>query len=992
MNYDEAINYITGTPWTTRERGHMRILELLEKLGNPHTKLKYIHIAGTNGKGSTSSMLASILQKAGYRTGLFTSPHLIKYNERMKIDGKDISDERLAKIMTRIAPIADAMAVSPSEYELLTAAAFVWYAEEKCDIIVLEVGMGGELDSTNVIPDKEAAVITAIGYDHMAILGNTLEEITSTKAGIITGSFDTVLYHQAENITKVVSDKCREMNAELHISDDESVKVVNRTLDYQEFESSYLTGTVKFPLMGNYQLKNAATVLETCKVLKNKGYNLTDEIIRSGLEECRWATRFEIVGRKPVFIIDGGHNEQGITAAVDSLKSLFPDKKVVYILGVLSDKCFDKMLEKLYSNAEYFVTLTPDSPRALGGDKLASIIQSAGQKAQNFESIRDAIIFATEKAGEDKVICSLGSLYLAGNIRNTYFEIQEAKKMYKSDIEIAQENEMLPIMDIAAKAGIDEKYVEQYGRYKAKIDLSLLKECEKEDGKLVLVTAITPTPAGEGKTTTTVGLADGMQKIGKNVVVALREPSLGPVFGVKGGAAGGGYAQVVPMEDINLHFTGDMHAIGAANNLLAAMLDNHIHQGNALNIDSRRITWRRCVDMNDRQLRFVVDGLGGKANGVPREDGYDITVASEIMAILCLSTSITDLKQRIARIIVGYNFAGEPVTAGELHAEGAMTALLKDALKPNLVQTLEHTPSLVHGGPFANIAHGCNSIMATRMALKLGDYVITEAGFGADLGAEKFLDIKCRFGGLKPSAVVMVATVRALKNHGGVAKADLNTENLEALEKGLPNLLQHVANIQNVYKLPCVVAINAFPTDTEAELELVRKKCSELGCNVALSKVWEKGGEGGIELANEVVRLCEAADENGAPLNKDFSYSYELDMSIEEKLNAIATKIYHADGVDFTSQAKKDIANLTKLGFDKVPICVAKTQYSFSDDQKLLGAPRNFRITVRSMKVSAGAGFIVALTGDIMTMPGLPKVPAAEKIDVDENGVISGLF
>ncbi len=564
--------------------------------------------------------------------------------------------------------------------------------------------------------------------------------------------------------------------------------------------------------------------------------------------------------------------------------------------------------------------------------------------------------------------------------------------MYKSDIEIAQENEMLPIDEIAKKAGIDEKYVEHYGKYKAKVDLSLLKESTRPDGKLILVTAITPTPAGEGKTTTTVGLADGLQKIGKNVVVALREPSLGPVFGIKGGAAGGGYAQVVPMEDINLHFTGDMHAIGAANNLLAAMLDNHIYQGNALRIDPRRITWRRCVDMNDRQLRFVVDGLGGKVNGTPREDGYDITVASEIMAVLCLASDIVDLKKRIARIIVGYNYDGDPVTAGELHAEGAMTALLKDALKPNLVQTLEHCPSFVHGGPFANIAHGCNSIVATRMALKLGDYVVTEAGFGADLGAEKFLDIKCRFAGLKPNAVVVVATVRALKNHGGVPKAELNNENLEALEKGMPNLLQHVENITKVYKLPCVVAINAFPTDTEAELELVRKKCSELGCNVALSKVWEKGGEGGIELANEVVRLCNATDENGEPLNKDFSFSYDLDLSIEEKLEAIAKKVYHADGVVFTAQAKKDIDNLTKIGFANVPICVAKTQYSFSDDAKLLGAPKGFEITVRSLKVSAGAGFIVALTGDIMTMPGLPKVPAAEKIDVDENGKISGLF
>jgi len=564
--------------------------------------------------------------------------------------------------------------------------------------------------------------------------------------------------------------------------------------------------------------------------------------------------------------------------------------------------------------------------------------------------------------------------------------------MYKSDIEIAQENVMLPIKEVAARAGIDEKYIEYYGNYKAKIDLSILKENEKPDGKLILVTAITPTAAGEGKTTTTVGLADGMQKLGKKVIVALREPSLGPVFGLKGGAAGGGYAQVVPMEDINLHFTGDMHAIGAANNLLAAMLDNHIHQGNALNIDPRRITWKRCVDMNDRQLRFIIDGLGGKVNGVPREDGYDITVASEIMAILCLATSISDLKERISKIVVGYTYTGEPVTAGQLKAQGAMTALLKDALKPNLVQTLEHCPSFVHGGPFANIAHGCNSIMATKMALKLGDYVITEAGFGADLGAEKFLDIKCRFAGLKPSVVVMVATVRALKNHGGVAKADLNIENLEALEKGIPNLLQHVATITQVYKLPCIVAINAFPTDTEAELNLVRKKCREVGCNVTLSKVWEKGGEGGIDLAEGVINLCNALDSDGNPLNKDFEYCYELDSSIEEKLEAIAKKVYHADGVFLTAQAKKDIDELNKNGFDKVPICVAKTQYSFSDDPKLLGAPRGFEITIRSLKISAGAGFIVAYTGDIMTMPGLPKVPAAEKIDVDENGVISGLF
>lgn len=555
---------------------------------------------------------------------------------------------------------------------------------------------------------------------------------------------------------------------------------------------------------------------------------------------------------------------------------------------------------------------------------------------------------------------------------------------YKSDIEIAQETEMQPISEIAKTAGIDEKYLEHYGKYKAKIDYNMLKESDAKDGKLILVTAINPTPAGEGKTTTTVGLADGMRKIGKNVMVALREPSLGPVFGVKGGAAGGGYAQVVPMEDINLHFTGDMHAIGAANNLLAAMLDNHMYQGNALNIDPRRVTWRRCVDMNDRQLRFVVDGLGGRVNGVPREDGYDITVASEIMAVLCLASDIIDLKKRIARIIVGYTYDEKPVTAGDLHAEGAMTALLKDALKPNLVQTLEHTPAIVHGGPFANIAHGCNSVMATKMALKLGDYVVTEAGFGADLGAEKFLDIKCRMAGLKPSAVVLVATVRALKSHGGVAKADLNQENLTALEAGLPNLLQHVENLTKVYKLPCVVAINAFPTDTKAELDLVEKKCKELGVNVALSEVWAKGGEGGVALAEEVVRLVEEPNE--------FSFSYGLDLSIEEKLDAIVKRVYHGDGVQLTANAKKQAEQLTQLGFDKCPICVAKTQYSFSDDAALKGAPKGFTVTVRNLKISAGAGFIVALTGDIMTMPGLPKVPAAEKIDVDENGKISGLF
>ncbi|MBR5336484.1 MAG: formate--tetrahydrofolate ligase [Lachnospiraceae bacterium] len=554
----------------------------------------------------------------------------------------------------------------------------------------------------------------------------------------------------------------------------------------------------------------------------------------------------------------------------------------------------------------------------------------------------------------------------------------------KSDIQIAQETKMDPITAIADKVGIDSKYVELYGNYKAKIDYNLLKDNHNSDGKLILVTAITPTPAGEGKTTTTVGLADGLSKIGKKVVVALREPSLGPVFGVKGGAAGGGYAQVVPMEDINLHFTGDMHAIGAANNLIAAMVDNHIYQGNKLGIDPRRITWHRCVDMNDRQLRFVTDGLGGKANGTPREDGYDITVASEVMAILCLSKDILDLKERLGNITVGYTYSGEPVTVKQLNGQGAAAALLKDALKPNLVQTLEHTPSFVHGGPFANIAHGCNSIMATRMALKLGDYVVTEAGFGADLGAEKFLDIKCRMAGLKPAAVVVVATVRALKHHGGVKKADLNNENLAALEKGLPNLLQHVENMTKVYKLPCVVAINAFPTDTKAELDLVEKKCNELGVNVALSEVWAKGGEGGVALANEVVRLCEEPN--------DFTFSYDVNDSIENKLKAIATKIYHADDVMFTSNALKQKAELEAMGMDKLPICVAKTQYSFSDDQTLLGAPKNFKITVRNLKLSSGAGFIVALTGDIMTMPGLPPVPAAEKIDVDANGVISGLF
>ncbi len=556
---------------------------------------------------------------------------------------------------------------------------------------------------------------------------------------------------------------------------------------------------------------------------------------------------------------------------------------------------------------------------------------------------------------------------------------------YKSDIEIAQECAKKKITEIAVVAGVEDKYLEQYGNYKAKVDYALLKDkADEPNGKLILVTAINPTPAGEGKTTTTVGLADGLRKIGKKSVVALREPSLGPVFGVKGGAAGGGYAQGVPMEDINLHFTGDFHAIGAANNLLAAMLDNHIQQGNSLGIDPRKITWRRAVDMNDRQLRNIVDGLGGKPNGTPREDGFDITVASEVMAVLCLASDITDLKERLSRIIVAYTYDDKPVTAGQLKAQGAMAALLKDALKPNLVQTLEGTPAFIHGGPFANIAHGCNSVTATRMAMKLGDYAVTEAGFGADLGAEKFLDIKCRMAGLTPSVVVVVATVRALKHHGGVAKADLNNENLAALEAGLPNLLQHVENITKVFKLPCVVAINAFPTDTEAELKLVEEKCHELGVNVALSEVWAKGGEGGKALAEEVVRLCEEPN--------DFTFSYEDNMSIMEKLNAIATKIYRADGVQLVGNAVKQIKQLEELGFGDMPICMAKTQYSFSDDQKKLGAPRNFTVQVRNLKVSAGAGFIVALTGDIMTMPGLPKVPAAERIDVDENGVISGLF
>ncbi len=555
----------------------------------------------------------------------------------------------------------------------------------------------------------------------------------------------------------------------------------------------------------------------------------------------------------------------------------------------------------------------------------------------------------------------------------------------KSDIEIAQANQPEDIRVIAQKAGIDEKYLELYGTHKAKIDYNILKEHQNTpDGKLILVTAITPTPAGEGKTTTTVGLADGLHKIGKKVFVALREPSLGPVFGVKGGAAGGGYAQVVPMEDINLHFTGDMHAIGAANNLLAAMVDNHIHQGNGLGIDTRKITWRRAVDMNDRQLRNLVDGLGGKAHGVPREDGFDITVASEVMAVLCLSKDIDDLKERISSIIVGYTYDDKPVTAAQLNAQGAMAALLKDALKPNLVQTLEQTPAFIHGGPFANIAHGCNSIMATRMGLKLADYVVTEAGFGADLGAEKFLDIKCRMANLKPSAVVIVATVRALKHHGGVAKADLQKENLEALELGLPNLLCHVENITKEFKLPAVVAINAFPTDTKAELDLVAAKCRELGVNVALSEVWEKGGAGGIALAEEVVRLCQQPNE--------FAQIYTSEQTIEEKIRAIATKIYRAGDVNFLPAAASQLKQLEGLGFGNLLICMAKTQYSFSDDAALRGAPSGFVLTVRNLKVSAGAGFIVALTGDIMTMPGLPKVPSAERIDVDSTGKISGLF
>ena len=555
---------------------------------------------------------------------------------------------------------------------------------------------------------------------------------------------------------------------------------------------------------------------------------------------------------------------------------------------------------------------------------------------------------------------------------------------YLSDIEIAQSTKMQPITEIAKIAGVDEEYLEQYGKYKAKVDYALLKNSKRKNGKLVLVTAITPTPAGEGKTTTTIGLADGMRRIGKNCVVALREPSVGPVFGIKGGAAGGGYAQVVPMEDINLHFTGDFHAIGAANNLLAAMLDNHIYQGNRLNIDPRRITWKRCVDMNDRQLRFVTDGLGGRVNGVPREDGYDITVASEIMAVFCLANSISNLKERLSRIVVAYTYDEKPVTAGDLGAVGAMAALLKDALKPNLVQTLEGTPAFVHGGPFANIAHGCNSVIATKMAMKLGDYAITEAGFGADLGAEKFLDIKCRMADLNPDAVVVVATVRALKMHGGVPKTELNGENLEALGAGIPNLLRHVSNIKDVYGLPCVVAVNRFPTDTDAEVELVIEKCRELGVNVVLSNVWAEGGKGGMELAEEVVRLCE--------MSHDFRFSYSLEGSIEDKISAIVKNVYRGDGVVIAPAAKKEIDKLTSLGFDKLPICMAKTQYSFSDDMTKLGAPEGFTVTVRNVKVSAGAGFIVALTGDIMTMPGLPKSPAAERIDVDDDGKISGLF
>jgi formate--tetrahydrofolate ligase len=559
----------------------------------------------------------------------------------------------------------------------------------------------------------------------------------------------------------------------------------------------------------------------------------------------------------------------------------------------------------------------------------------------------------------------------------------------KSDIEIAQSCQMQPITEVAKEAGIDEQYLESYGKWKAKIDSRFLKNTTREDGKLILVTAINPTPAGEGKTTTTIGLIDALQKLGKKSAGALREPSMGPVFGIKGGAAGGGYAQVVPMEDINLHFTGDFHAIGAANNLLAAMVDNHIFQGNELNLDPRKITWRRCVDMNDRQLRSLTDGLGGRINGVPREDGFDITVASEVMATFCLASDLSDLKERLSRLVVGYTYGKvteqKPVTAGDLHAEGAMTALLRDALKPNLVQTLEHAPVVIHGGPFANIAHGCNSIIATKTALKLGDYVVTEAGFGADLGAEKFLDIKCRMGGLKPSAVVIVATVRALKYNGGVVKENLNEENLTALEAGLPNLLKHINNIKNVYHLPCVVAINAFPTDTEAELSLVRDRCREIGANVELSEVWAKGGEGGISLAKEVIRLCEED-------NSGFTYAYDLDGTLKDRIDQIVTKIYGGDGADYTAAAAKQLACLEAGGYGRLPVCMAKTQYSLTDDPKRLGAPEHFRITVRSLRLSAGAGFIVALTGEINTLPGLPKHPAAVDIDVDEDGKITGLF
>lgn len=556
---------------------------------------------------------------------------------------------------------------------------------------------------------------------------------------------------------------------------------------------------------------------------------------------------------------------------------------------------------------------------------------------------------------------------------------------FKSDIEIAQENELAKITEIAKKIGIGEDHLELYGNYKAKISADIWEKIkDNKDGKLILVTAITPTPAGEGKTTTTVGLADGMSLIGEKVMVALREPSLGPVFGMKGGAAGGGYAQIVPMEDINLHFTGDMHAIGAANNLLAAMIDNHIHQGNLLGIDPRRIPWKRCVDMNDRQLRNVVDGLGGKTHGVPREDGFEITVASEIMAILCLANDIEDLKNRISDIIIGYTYDNRPIKAEEINAQGAVAALLKDAVKPNLVQTLEKTPAFVHGGPFANIAHGCNSVIATKTALKLADYVITEAGFAADLGAEKFFDIKCRQAELKPDAVVVVATVRALKNHGGVAKEQLNGENIDALKKGMPNLIQHIENIQNVYKLPCVVAINAFPTDTKAELETVRRECDKIGVNVELSNVWAEGGKGGKKLAKEVVRLCKEAG--------DFSFAYEEDDRIKSKVEAVAKRVYRADGVSFTDVAAREIEQLEKMGYGNLPICIAKTQYSFSDNPELKGAPRDFEITVKKVKLSAGARFVVVYTGDIMTMPGLPKKPAAESIDVDKKGKIIGLF